>query len=176
MRTSLVAIASLLLIFMVPNPASAQGVFKVEKGEAFNKVIPRDFVLEENAIPVEKRNSTLVRTPSGARLVAGLLDTSGYSSQVQEKYLGMLIAEGNVQVCGHQLAIGSYGFGLAKAKGAAAESHPSRFFLYNQAGKKVAECVARWDEKLQSPRPLQVEAGGGGTARLYLGRTWVELK
>ena len=175
MRTSLVAIAFLLLSFVAVTPASAQRVFKVEKGEAFNKIIPRDFVLEENAIPTEKRNSALVLTPSGARLVAGLLDTSGYSSQVQEKYLGMLIAEGNVEVCGHQLAIGSYGFGLAKAQGTAG-SHPSRFFLYNQAGKKIAECAAKWDENLKSPRPLQVVASGIGTARFYLGRNWVQLK
>lgn len=175
MRTCLVKIASLMLIFMAAIPASAQGVFRVEKGGAFNKIIPRDFVLEENSIPTEKRNSTLVLTPSGARLVAGLLDTSGYSSQVQEKYLGMLIAEGTVEVGGHQVAIGSYGFGLAKPKGAAG-GYPSRFFLYDQAGKRVVECAARWDEKLKSPRPLQVVPSGGRTARLYLGRTWVELK
>ncbi len=175
MKTSLVAIASLMMMFVVANPASAQGVFKVEKGEAFNKIIPRDFVLEENSIPTEKRNSTLVLMPSGARLVAGLLDTSGYSSQVQEKYLGMLIAEGKVEVCGHQVAIGSYGFGLAKAKGVAG-SHPSRFFLYNQAGTRVVECAARWDENLKNPSPMQVAASGSGTARLYVGRTWVELK
>jgi hypothetical protein len=175
MRISLVAITSLMLIFVAAIPSSAQGVFKVEKGEAFNKIVPRDFVLEENSIPTEKRNSTLVLMPSGARLVAGLLDTSGYSSQVQEKYLGMLIAEGNVEVCGHQVAIGSYGFGRAKAKDVA-ESHPSRFFLYNQAGQRVVECAARWDEKLKSPMPLQVVASRGRTARLYLGRIWVELK
>ena len=175
MRTCLVIVASMLLSLMVANPASAQGVFKVEKGEAFNKIVPKDFVLEENAIPTEKRNSTLVLTPSGGRLVAGLLDTSGYSSQVQEKYLGMLISEGSLAVCGHQLAVGSYGFGLAEAKGNAG-GHPSEFFLYNQAGKKVAECSAKWDENLKSPRPLQVVPGKSGTARLYLGRTWVELK
>lgn len=175
MRTFWVAIASLLLSLVVVNPASAQGVFKVEKGEAFNKIIPRDFVLEENSIPVEKRNSALVITPSGARLIAGLLDTSGYSSQVQEKYLGMMIVEGSVEMCGHQIGIGSYGFGLAKAQGGAG-GRPSKFFLYNQAGKRVAECAAKWDEKLKSPRPLQVVATGGRTARLNLGRTWIGLK
>ena len=90
-----VAIAFLSLSLLAAIPASAQGVFKVEKGEALNKIIPRDFVLEENSIPTEKRNSTLVRTPSGARLVAGLLDTSGYSSQVQEKYLGAMQQRGS---------------------------------------------------------------------------------
>jgi hypothetical protein len=175
MMRTLVAIASLLVTFMAASPAAAQRVFKVEKGEAFNKIVPRDFVLEENSIPTEKRNSTLVLTPSGSRLIAGLLDTSGYSSQVQEKYLGMLIAEGNVEVCSHPLAIGSYGFGLAKSKGIAGEP-PSKFFLYNQAGNRVAECAVKVDEQLKIPRPLQVVPSRGGTARLYLGRTWVELK
>jgi hypothetical protein len=175
MKTCFVVVASLLLSAMVASPASAQGVFKVQKGEAFNKIVPKDFVLEENAIPTEKRNSVLALTPSGGRIVAGLLDTSGYSSQVQEKYLGMLISEGNVEVCGHEVGTGSYGFGLAKSAGGA-QGQASRFMLYNQAGKKVAECAAKSDEKIKSPRPLQVVAGGGATARLYLGRTWVELK
>jgi hypothetical protein len=164
-----------LLGLVVVNPASAQGVFKVEKGEAFNKIVPRDFVLEENAIPTEKRNTVLVVTPSGARVVAGLLDTSGYSSQVQEKYLGMLISEGNVEVCGNQVGVGSYGFGLAKSPGAT-QGKTSRFMLYDQAGKKIVECTAEWDSNLKGPRPLQVVVGGGGTARLYVSRTWVELK
>jgi hypothetical protein len=175
MKTCLVVVASLLLSFVAANPATAQGVFKVEKGEAFNKIVPRDFVLEENAIPTEKRNTVLVFTPTGARVLAGLLDTSGYSSQVQQKYLGMLIAEGNVEVCGHQIAVGSYGFGLAKAPGAA-EGKASVFMLYNQAGKKVLSCTAKWDSELKSPRPLQIVVSGGGAARLYVSRNWVELK
>jgi len=174
MKTYLAFAASLLLTFMVARPVSAQGVFKVEKGEALNKIVPRNFVLEENAIPVEKRNSALVITPSGARMVAGLLDTSGYTSQVQEKYLGMLITEGNVEVGGHRIAIGSYGFGLVKAAGDA-QGKSARFILYNQAGHRIAECTAKWDSKLRTPRPLQVVASGG-TARLYIGRNWVELK
>ncbi|HUX10042.1 MAG TPA: hypothetical protein VMW51_05325 [Terriglobia bacterium] len=175
MKAYLIVAASLLLGVLVANPASAQGVFKVETGEAFNKVVPKDFVLEANAIPTEKRNSVLVLTPSGARMVAGLLDTGGYSSQVREKYLGMLIAEGSLDVCGHQLAVGSYGFGLAKAPGAAG-GHAATFILYNQGGQKVTECTADWDAKLKQPRPLQVIVKGAGGARLYLGRNWVELK
>jgi hypothetical protein len=174
MKTCLVVVASLLLGVLMASPASAQGVFKVEKGEAFNKVVPKDFVLEENAIPTEKRNSVLALTPSGGRLITGLLDTSGYSSQVQEKYMGMLIAEGSLTVCGHEVGTGSYGFGLARSA-AGAQGHASKFMLYNQAGKKVAECTANWDAKIKSPRPLQIIVGGA-TARLYLGRTWVVLK
>jgi len=175
MKAYLIVAASLLVSVMVANPAVAQGVFKVETGQAFNKIVPKDFVLEENAIPTQKRNSALVLTPSGSRLVVGLLDTSGYSSQVQEKYLGMLIAEGSLDVCGHSVAIGSYGFGLTKSPGGS-EGQASQFMLYNQDGQKVTECSAKWDAKIKRPRPLQVVVEGSSTARLYVGRNWIELK
>jgi|YelNatPaOPRAMG01_1025707.scaffolds.fasta_scaffold27030_3 hypothetical protein len=174
MKNCAIVILALLSGMMAARPAGAQGIFKVETGEAFNKVMPRDFVLEGNSIPTEKRNSVLVLTPSGARVIAGLLDTSGYSSQVQGKYLGMLIVEGKLNVCGNPVAIGSYGFGLAKPHGGG-EGQGSRFVLYNQAGARVAECPAESDAKIKTPRPLQVVTNGR-TARLYLGRTWVELK
>lgn len=173
MKAYLVVVASLLLSVMVAMPASAQGVFKNETGKAFNNVVPKDFVLEENSIPTEKRNTAVVSTPSGGRLIVGLLDTSGYSSQVQQKYLGMLISEGSLEVCGNKVSTGSYGFGLAKS-GASAE-HAAQFKLYDQAGEKVAECKAEWDAKVKRPRPLQVDVNGG-TARLYLGRQYVGLK
>jgi hypothetical protein len=175
MKTCFVVVASLLLGLVAANPASAQGGFRVEQGEAFNKMVPRDFVLEENAIPTEKRNTVLVLTPSGSRVLAGLLDTSGYSSQVQEKYLGMVIAEGNLEVCGHQIGIGSYGFGIVKSAGGS-EGKVSTFMLYNQAGKKVLGCATKWDSQLKSPRPLQIVVSGRGTSRLYVSRNWVELK
>lgn len=175
MRTCLVVGACLLLNLLVASPARAQGTFKVEQGQTFNKMVPRDFVLEENVIPTEKRNAALVITPSGTRMLVGLLDTSGYSSQVQEKYQGMLIAEGSVEVCGHRIGVGSYGFGFAKTAGSA-EGEASAFMLYNQAGKKIVSCSAGWNAQLKGPRPLQVIVSGGGTARLYLGRNWVGLK
>lgn len=175
MKPYLIFTTALLASVMVAGPARAQGAFKVETGKAFDKILPRDFVLEENAIPTEKRNSALLRTPSGARLLVSLLDTSGYSSQVQQKYLGMLIAEGNVNVGGNSVAVGSYGFGLAKEAGAAKE-HGAKFVLYNQAGEKVGECSTTWDAKIPRPRPLHVVINGSGSARLYLGRNWIELK
>ena len=175
MKNWLVFTAALVASVVLAGPAHAQGTFKVETGEAFDRAIPRDFFLEGNAIPTEKRNSALVITPSGARMVVGLIDTSGYSSQVQRKYIGMLITEGKVDVCGNPVAVGSYGFGLVKPSGES-RSQGSKFVLYNQAGQKVAECAATWDAKVQHPMPLHVAVNGTESARLYLGRNWIELK
>jgi hypothetical protein len=175
MKPNLILAFSLAATVMVAGPVRAQGVFKVETGAAFTKVVPKDFVLEENAIPVEKWNAALVVAPSGARMVVGLLATSGYSSQIQKKYSGMLISEGKLDVCGNPVAIGSYGFGLEKPPGSM-RGQGSKFILYNQAGDKVMECPATWDAGMQHPKPLAVVADKSGSARLYVGRNWVELK
>jgi hypothetical protein len=171
MKSRLIFTVALVACLVVAGPARAQGTFKVETGKAFDRAVPKDFFLEGNAIPTEKRNSALVITPSGARMVFGLIDTTGYSSQIQQKYTGMLITEGQVEVCGHEVGVGSYGFGLAKGAG----EHGEKFMLYNQAGQKVTECSTQRDAKIGHPNPLHV-AVHGSSARLYLGRNWVELK
>src|SRR5579863_3439840 len=89
----------------------AQGGFEVVTGKAFDSAFVKDFYLEGNSIPTEKRNAALVKTPAGARVELALLDTSGYSSQIQQKYHGMIISEGNLDVCGVKLGVGSFGFG-----------------------------------------------------------------
>lgn len=175
MKPYLIFAFSLAAAVMVAGPVRGQSAFKVETGTALTKVLPRDFVLEGSAILVEKRNAALAMTPSGARVVVALLATAGYSSQIQKKYSGMLITEGSLEVCGNPVAIGSYGFGLAKAAGATS-GKGSKFILYNQAGDKVAECSAMWDARIEHPKPLGVVANKAGSARLYVGRNWVELK
>lgn len=142
-------------------------------GKDFDRAMPKDFYLEGSAIPTEKRNAVLVRTPAEFRVLFALLDTTGYSSQTQEKYIGMLITEGSLLLGGVQVEVGSYGFGLERP--AATSNADGKFVLYNQAGQKVGECVAKKDTTpSEPPRPLQL-VFSQGKARLYLGRYWLEL-
>jgi len=151
----------------------AQAGFAPVTGKALDSAVPKDFYLEGNAIPTEKRNTVLVKTPAGARVVFGLIDTTGYSSEIKKKYIGMVIAEGGLSVCGIAVNVGSYGFGLDKpAANSDADAH---FNLYNQAGEKAGDCASKKDTKLKQPRPLQVVVEKGAPARLYLGRYWLEL-
>jgi hypothetical protein len=172
------SISALVLVVLayaaLPVPLRAQGAFEVVTGKAFDSALPKDFYLEGNAIPTQKRNAALVKTPAGARVLFALIDTTGYSSQIQQKYEGMLITEGSLSLGGHKLGVGSYGFGYTKP--AATSNEDATFFLYNQAGEKVGECAARKDTEIKQPNPLQVVVGRDKTAKLYLGRYWVELK
>ena len=159
-----------VVLALCAQEGAADGQFELVRGKDFEGAVPKDFYLEGNAIPTEKRNAALLKTPSGSRVLVGLIDTSGYSSQVQKKYVGMLITEGDLSVNGQKLGVGSYGFGLEKA-----DTAEGKLRIYNQAGAQVTECAARRDAGLKQPRPLQVVLGKD-SARLYIERYWVEIK
>ena len=153
-------------------PASAQGGFEaVTQGKAFDDAVPKDFYLEGNAIPTQKRNAALLKTPGGKRVVVALIDTTGYSSRIQQKYIGMVIAEGTFSVCGQKVTVGSYGFGLDTP--APPSDADATFHLYNQAGRKLFDCAAKKDTAATQAQPLQVTTSGG--AKLMLGKYWLEL-
>ena len=149
-------------------------VFEVVTGKAFDSAVPKDFYLEGNAIPTEKRNAVLVTTPTGARAVFALIDTTGYASSVQAKYVGLIITEGDLTLCGHKVTVGSYGFGwVLPATGVNA---PGKFSLYNQAGEAVTDCTAQRQGDLKLPKPLQVVVAPDGSARLYHAKTYIALQ
>ena len=153
-------------------PLFAQGSFEVLTGKPFDSAFVKDFYLEGNSIPTEKRNAALIKTPAGARVEFALLDTSGYSSEVQQKYRGMIISEGGLSVCGVKLGVGSFGFGARMPKPPATGN--AEVFFYDQAGKKLGQCTAERDAHLKAPKPLQVVVSGG-KAHLYLGVYGLEL-
>ena len=162
-----------LLVTAAASILQAQAGFEVLSGKPFDSAFVKDFYLEGNSIPTEKRNAALIKTSSGARVEFALLDTSGYSSQVQEKYNGMIISEGPISVCAVKLGVGSYGFGTKLP-------HPSgsgeaQVFFYDQAGSKLGECSAPKDTQLKTPKPLQVTVAGG-KAKLYLGVYGLDLQ
>lgn len=153
--------------------ASGPGRFAIITGASLNRAIPRDFYLEGNAIPVEKRNAVLIESPIGARALFALIVTAGFASRIQHKYSGMLISEGRLSICGKDAGVGSYGFGIQRPRGS--EGREAHFVLYNQAGTRVLECEMKRDLHMSEPRPLQVVIESSGSARLYLGRDWVDL-
>jgi len=152
--------------------ALAQNKFEVVTGKAFDSAVPRDIYLEGNAIPTEKRNATLVKAPGGRALFA-LIDTTGYAASITAKYIGMIITEGDLDLCGHKVPVGSYGFGWV-LPGTGVDA-PGRFALYNQAGGPVADCTAERQADLKQPRPLQVVIAPDGSARLYHGKHFIAL-
>ncbi|BCS32270.1 hypothetical protein TBR22_A14800 [Luteitalea sp. TBR-22] len=159
------AVAVAALVTLAPVPVHAQEKLA---GKAFDAAAVKDFYLEGNAIPAQKRNTVVLKGADGKRMVFGLLDTSGYSTDIQQKYAGMLILERKTSIGGAAVGTGAYGFGLQK--GTPPEG-PGTLVIYDVGGDKVVQVPAQWDAALPRPVPLQVLNG-----RLYVGRHWVDVK
>lgn len=101
-------------------------------------------------------------------MLVALVDTSGYSSQVQQKYQAYLITEEPIDIGGHRLAPGAYGCGFIAG---------DTFVVMDIGGHDLFSAKSVHDADLHRPTPLQILAApqGNHTYRLYAGRNFVEL-
>ena len=98
-------------------------------------------------------------------MFAALVDASGYSTAVQQKYQGLLISETKLNIGGSELAPGAYGFGFAGDK----------FTVMNVANEDVLSVPSQTDASLKRPVPLKLTEDGG-VYKLYAGRKWITVK
>ena len=98
--------------------------------------------------------------------MAGLVDTSGYSTDVVEKYQGFLITEVKLNIEGSELSPGEYGFGFNKQ---------GKFTVMDVGNNDLLSVSSHLDESLHRPVPLKIIAGQG-SYQLYAGKQWVSLK
>ena len=170
LSSGVVALCATAALALSAAPAAAQ--VETLEGKAFDGAYVRDFYLEGNSIPTQKRNTVVLKGADGKRLVFSLLDTTGYSTEIQQKYVGMLIFERPVTLGTAKVGAGAYGFGLKKPQ---PPEGPGTLFVYDVGGAKVAETAASHDAAIARPVPLQVVTKDG-KSRLYAGRHWVEIQ
>jgi hypothetical protein len=166
MRRNRVPVFVLALCLMVPLLASAQGKSGVLDKDDLKKAVPSSFFFSGQAAPVQMRNSAGFRTASGKLALAGLVDTSGYASDVAQKYQGFLITEVKLMVGESSLPAGAYGFGFSK---------DGKFMVMDIGGNDVLSVSATMDDKAAHPVPLKIMEEGGAY-KLYSGKKWVSLK
>ena len=134
-------------------------------GDALKKVIPSAYFFAGQSAPVQMRNSVALKTGGGHFVLAGLVDTSGYSTAIQEKYQGFFITESKITFDGGKLDPGQYGFGFKDGK----------FLVMNVAATDVVSVSSKNDEQLKHAVPLKLEKDGDGY-RLYAGKDYVGFK
>ncbi len=134
--------------------------------EDLKKVVPAVYFFRGQSATVQVRNSGGIATADGKFVLASLVDTSGYASDLQAKYQGLLITEVKLNVGGSELAPGEYGFGFVK---------DGKFLVMDVGANDLLSVATATDEKLAHPVPLKIVQEGGGF-RLYAGRKWVSLK
>jgi hypothetical protein len=139
--------------------------------DQLEKVVPSSFYFAGQVAPTQMRNGAAVRFGEKQNLVAALVDTSGYASNIRSMYEGFIISDIRIQVStgsagSENLPAGAYGFGFTE---------DGKMNVFDVGGKKLLTATANKDDKLQSPRPLMISIVQGNRVRLYRGKSYVEL-
>jgi hypothetical protein len=143
----------------------AQAGAQILTGDQVKKLAPSNYYFAGQSAAVQARNTAGLKNAAGKVVMAGLVDTSGYSTAIQEKYQGFLITETKLSFDGATLDPGEYGFGFADGK----------FIVMNVASTDLFSIAGQNDDQLKHPVPLKFEKDGAGY-RLYAGRKYVVLK
>ena len=169
----LLLLASVFLLALAVTQAQQAQKAQLLTADELNKLLPANAFLDGQNAPVQKRNAVGARIADGKIVLVMMIDTTGFSSQYQEKYVGMLITQGAVEIGTSKIKPGAYGLGRKKTTvgGKAGES----FALYDLGGNPVAEVPAEKDAKLRPVIPVQLKTEGATGMRLYLGPYFVNL-
>ena len=147
--------------------AIAQQVTKhVLSGDELKKAVPAEYFFRGQKAPVQLRNAVGFQLPDGKMMLAALVDASGYSTAIQQKYQGMLITETKLNVGGSSLPPGQYGFGFAA---------DNKFMVMDVANSDVLSAAYQTDQALQHAVPLKLVEDGTGY-KLYAGKKWIGVK
>jgi len=165
--TKLIAGTAFIAVLGMSGSMAAQsGANTVLKPADLGKVFPATVFYSGQTAPVQMRNTGGVKFTDGRYVLAGLVDTSGYSSGVAAKYQGYLILEVPLTIGGKHLPAGAYGFGFLAG---------GKFLVTDLGGHDVLTAHSATDAALSRPRPLEVTAAPAGGFRLYAGRAYVEF-
>jgi hypothetical protein len=129
------------------------------------KLLPAQVYFKGQSATTQLRNSGGVKFADGFYVLASMVDTSGYSSDVQQKYQAYLIAEVPIKIEGHELAAGVYGVGFVDG---------NKFVVLDVGAHDLFSVGSHRDEALKRALPLKVTADGA-VFRLYAGRNYVSF-
>jgi hypothetical protein len=155
------------LILVTLGSAVAQQASKhVLSSDEVRKAVPSEYFFRGQKAPVQLRNAVGFELADGKLALAALVDASGYSTAVQQKYQGLLITEVKLNIGGSELAPGQYGFGFTA---------DGKFVVMDVANNDVLSAPVEAYPQMQHAVPLKLEPDGSGY-KLYAGKKWVGIK
>jgi len=147
------------------SPAGQDTVLKAS--DISPKLFPEHVFFRGQVAPAQLRNTGGVHFADDLFVLAGLVDNSGYSTAIKEKYQAYLLSEVTLEIGGQTVKPGAYGFGFVSGK----------FILMDLAANSLLEAAGQHDAEIRRPVPLQVTASSNaGSYRLYVGRDFIEFR
>jgi hypothetical protein len=151
-------------MFLTFVSAFAQEAGVILSGPQLARVTPTSFYYVGQSAPTQMRNTAAVRFGTKRFVVAGMVDTSGYSTEIQATYQGFFITDSPISINGSELGTGAYGFGFSADK----------MNIFDVGGNSLLSVNATKDSDLKRPRPLMMMKAADGV-RLYSGRSYVVI-
>jgi hypothetical protein len=166
MKITRVAVFAVVAVALTGSGLAQQGTRHLLSSDELKKAVPSEYFFRGQKAPTQLRNSVGFQLADGKMTLATLVDASGYSTAIQQKYQGLLITEAKLKVGDATLAPGQYGFGFTA---------DGKFVVMDVANDDVLSVPSQTDSALSRAVPLKmVEAGGH--YRLYAGKKWVEIE
>lgn len=155
-----------LAAIAVPGRMMGQGSNIILNAANVQKLLPPSVYYRGQTATTQLRNSSGVKFADGYYVLATLIDTSGYSSDVASKYQAYFITEVPIKIGGKSLSAGVYGVGFIAG---------NKFAVTDVGAHDVLTVNSSVDDGIKRPMPLQVLADPGGGFRLYEGRKYVRF-
>jgi hypothetical protein len=166
MRNTRLAVLGALTVVMLASAVAQQASKHILSSDGLKKAVPAEYFFRGQKAPVQVRNAVGFQLADGKITLAALVDASGYSTAIQQKYQGMLITETKLNIGGSELAPGQYGFGFTA---------DGKFVVMDVANNDVLAASSQTDSAVQHAVPLKLVEDGGGY-KLYVGKKWVGIK
>ena len=132
-----------------------------------SKVLPDRVFFRGQSAPVQARNAGGVHYADDFYVLAMLVDNSGYSTGIREKYQAYFITEVPLEIGGQTLKPGAYGCGFLEN---------NKFGVMDLAANDLFQITSTRDADIKRPVPLQIVAASEpGKYRFYHGRDYVEF-
>jgi hypothetical protein len=158
--------AVFILTLLTAALAQQQPSNHVLSSDEAKKAVPSEFFFRGQKAPVELRNAVGFQLSNTKMVLAALVDASGYSTAIQQKYQGLLITETKLKIGGSELAPGQYGFGFTA---------DGKFVVMDVVNTDVLSAPTQTESTLQHAVPLKMVEDGAGY-KLYAGKKWVGIK
>jgi hypothetical protein len=156
------AVALAAAMLWAPARIIAQGGTVLKPADT-EKLLPEKVYYKGQSATTQIRNSGGVKFADGYYVLSTLVDTSGYSSDVQAKYQAYFITEVPIKIDGHDLAAGIYGIGFVG----------DQLLVTDVGAHDLFSVPSTQDSAMKRPMPLQVLADPGRGFRLYALRRYV---
>ena len=154
-----------LVAVLITSALAQKAVQHLLSADELKNVVPSEFFFRGQKAPTQLRNATGFQTADGKITFAAMVDVSGYSTAIQQKYQGMFVTESKLSIGGSELAPGAYGFGFAGDK----------VVVMNLASDDLLSVPSQTDAELKRAVPLKLVEDGAGY-KLYAGKKWVAVK